>query len=282
MLTDFHVHIERGAYTYDWLDQFMETAQKNNIQEVGIVEHSHRLKEFSFLYDNVIQDESGLGIFQKDWIHNRRSNIPTEEYLDFLNEAKRKGYPIKIGLEICYFPHGEDRLKELLDNYDLDFVIGSIHWIAGWGFDLRREKSDWDGKEFSQIYEIYNRSLLQVIRSNLFDIIGHIDSIKAFSPWEDVNWISDEVLKELKNHDLCLEINTGLKHRRLYKQFCPTEEFLKRCFEKGIDITLSSDAHRPEDVGRLFDESTLLAKKVGYKEIVRFDRRQKEKIVIDK
>ncbi|MCK4260081.1 MAG: hypothetical protein KAX49_13970 [Halanaerobiales bacterium] len=109
MLTDYHVHIERGPYTYDWLDKFLETAEKNNISEIEIVEHSHRLKEFSFLYDNVIQDDGDLGDFQKKRIESRKSNILVQDYVEFLNDAKRKGYPIKIGLEICYFPQGEEK-----------------------------------------------------------------------------------------------------------------------------------------------------------------------------
>ena len=33
-MIDAHVHIERGPYTLDWLNQFIEAAVKNGITEI--------------------------------------------------------------------------------------------------------------------------------------------------------------------------------------------------------------------------------------------------------
>ena len=96
MLVDYHVHLERGPYSYAWLDQFIEAAQKNNISEIGIVEHSHCFKEFSFLYDEVIQDNTEIGIYQRYWLQKRLGSISISEYIDFIKEAQSRKYPIKM------------------------------------------------------------------------------------------------------------------------------------------------------------------------------------------
>ena len=38
-------------------------------------------------------------------------------------------------MEADYFVGGEAELMSLLDGYDFDYIIGSVHFHNGWGFD---------------------------------------------------------------------------------------------------------------------------------------------------
>lgn len=279
MLVDYHVHIERGPYSLAWLDKFIKTAQANNIEEIGIVEHSHCFKEFAFLYDEVIQDQTEMGFYQKNWLKRRLGSISIDEYVDFIEEAQNREYPIKMGLEICYFPGCEKKIRKIIEQFEFDFIIGSIHWIKGWGFDHPATKSEWNRREINEIYQIYNQLLIDVIQSQLFDIIAHIDSIKAFSSLKR-SWVSDKVIQALAKNNLCLEVNTGIKHRRLFEHICPDQEILNRCFQNNIPIIISSDAHQPTDVGRLIDEAVKLCKKAGYQEISIFNKRIRSNVIL--
>ncbi len=39
MATDYHMHLERGPWTLDWLRRFVETARARGLAEIGISEH---------------------------------------------------------------------------------------------------------------------------------------------------------------------------------------------------------------------------------------------------
>jgi len=42
---DFHVHLEQGPFTIDWLRRFIEIGEKRGVVEIGFTEHGHRFKE---------------------------------------------------------------------------------------------------------------------------------------------------------------------------------------------------------------------------------------------
>lgn len=38
-MIDCHIHIERGAYSLDWIDKFVQTAIEREIEEIWLLEH---------------------------------------------------------------------------------------------------------------------------------------------------------------------------------------------------------------------------------------------------
>jgi histidinol-phosphatase (PHP family) len=74
---------------------------------------------------------------------------------------------------------------------------------------------------------------------------------------------------------MCVEVNTsGL--RKPCHEIYPGQDLLKMCFDHEIPITLGSDAHSPEDVAADFDQAIKLLRQVGYNEIAKFAKRNKE------
>jgi histidinol-phosphatase (PHP family) len=64
------------------------------------------------------------------------------DFVQAIQEAKerwaKEGITLRLGLEADYFPGGEDELKQILSTYEWDFVIGSVHFIYGWGGMIHR------------------------------------------------------------------------------------------------------------------------------------------------
>ena len=58
----------------------------------------------------------------------------------------------------------------------------------------------------------------------------------------------------------------------------PSPEFVQTMYDFGVPFVLSSDAHRPEEVGREFGRSLALVRKVGYREIAVFEGRKRTAI----
>ena len=49
-MKDVHIHIERGPYTKEWIDTFVKQAVEMGLDEIYLLEHSHRFQEFSPMY----------------------------------------------------------------------------------------------------------------------------------------------------------------------------------------------------------------------------------------
>ena len=63
--------------------------------------------------------------------HLERCRYDIEPYVEAVLEAKRRGYPVKLGLEVDYEPAQEEETRELLAPYPWDYLIGSIHFLDG-------------------------------------------------------------------------------------------------------------------------------------------------------
>ena len=53
-----------------------------------------------------------------------------EQYVEAVTEAKRRGMPVKLGIEVDYVRGREEETAALLAPYPWDYVLGSIHYIG--------------------------------------------------------------------------------------------------------------------------------------------------------
>ena len=52
-MIDAHVHLEKGDYSVEWINQFVAYAVKRNIDKVYFLEHTHIFKECRNLYNEM-------------------------------------------------------------------------------------------------------------------------------------------------------------------------------------------------------------------------------------
>ena len=98
------MHFEYGSYDLEWVQGFFESAKKNGVGEIGISEHSHGFIEFKDLYyEELILDDSVVGSYQAKWLEKNKFKYSLKDYFKFMQMLKEKGYPVKIGIEICNF-----------------------------------------------------------------------------------------------------------------------------------------------------------------------------------
>lgn len=275
MLVDCHLHpenrnTEEGAPHFQDLEEFIVQGKKRGVEIFGFSDHCYIYNDAKSINFNAWQRE--------------RMRLDLKEYAQAVNAVRNKYPNVLLGLEVDYVPHKENEIKTFLDDarkeHNFDFFIGSVHWIDGWGFDIDAQeyKQKMDASGIDNIYQKYFEIIEKEIRSNLFDVIGHIDLIKIFgAKFRDVEHMK-RIASVLKEHDHVIEINTNGKNKPI-GEFYPNEEFLKECFTKGIDLTLGSDAHSPDRTGEGFQEVVDMVKKIGYSRIAYFrggDRRYVE------
>ena len=72
---------------------------------------------------------------------------------------------------------------------------------------------------------------------------------------------------------MAIEISTG-GLRKPVGELYPSPALLRGFHERGVPLTLASDAHVPENVGKDFDGALAFARSVGYDTVTVFDGRQ--------
>ncbi|MCM1991523.1 PHP domain-containing protein [Oceanirhabdus seepicola] len=251
-MLDAHVHIERGSYTEEWISEFIKSAVNMGIKELYLLEHSHRFIQFKEIYQSIKLDQN-CGVYQTQWIE-RKCKIDIEEYKKFILEMRKKEFPIKLkfGLEVCYFIDKEDEIRELVSDFDWDFLTGSIHWIDGWGFDHPATIDTWERKKVDEVYLRYYELMIKLVESKLFNILAHPDSIKCFDfyPKIDLSNLYKKLALALKDNNMLAEFSCGLYNNYNHEELGLNAQLLSSLISNGVKLITASDAHKPEDVGR--------------------------------
>ena len=143
MRMDYHMHFEKGSYDETWVEGFFEAAKKRGLAEIGISEHSHTFPEFKDLYyEDLVLDDSFIGTFQQQWLKSNKFKYTLDEYFAFMHKLQQK-HRVKIGIEVCNF-QDQAKVRDILKDYDFDYIIGSVHFLRGWAYDSSEIKAEWE------------------------------------------------------------------------------------------------------------------------------------------
>jgi len=257
-ISDYHMHTPLCGHAEGQPEEYVKHAIEIGLKEIGFSDHAPLL---SHKDPSIAMDHSQLTIYQ-DMIESVK-----KEYEDQIM--------VRVGIEADYLPGYEDLTKKMLAQYPYDYVIGSVHFIAEWGFDNPIQLREWCDKDVNIVYRQYFRLLRKSALARTFDILGHVDLIKKFNfrATEDMLPEIEENAHIFKKTGVVVEINSsGL--RKPVKEVYPSLDHLKIYCRHGVPITFGSDAHDPLDVGRDFDQTRQLAIAAGYKEYVLFEDRK--------
>lgn len=209
--------------------------------------------------------------------------------IDRLKAAYAGRLELYAGLELDYLP--EDDIVAFQNRQVLaggwDYVIGSMHYLGRepngelWSVDVTRESFE-RGLEtiyrgdVRRVCDAYYAAMRDLARDGRFDVVGHLDYTKRFNDrgryYDDESaWYRrtmDETLRVFAARDVIMEVNAG-GWRAPCRSAYPAPFILRRAYELGVRVTLSADAHRPEqvvaDMGRL--EARVRA--AGYRSVTR-------------
>jgi histidinol-phosphatase (PHP family) len=255
--TDYHIH---SIYSdgRSAPEEYIRKATESGIKEIGFSDHLTLFRE------------------KEEW-NMDPSLVPA--YINHLENLRNetKNIRIKIGLEVDFFEGKETETREFLDKLPLDFVIGSVHYQGDKTVDLG--PSFYEGKDIDLLFRKYFETVTAAASSGLFDIIGHCDLIRIFGyrPSSDPEPLYRKLAREMKKHDVVLEINTNGRNRPL-ADFYPDRRYLHVFMEEKVPVCVNSDAHMPRRVGQYFDEAYDLLRYTGFNEMAVFERRKRKMI----
>ncbi len=255
MKVDLHNHTSLCNHAEGELYEYVEKAIECGTQYFGFSDHAPMNFDPSY----------------------RMSFEQMQKYEADISELKKKykgKIEILLGYEVDYLKGHMD--KRVL-NSNVDYLIGSVHFIDKWGFDNPEFIGRYESQDIDEIWQKYFNAIEEMANSKLFDIVGHLDLIKVFKfmPNKDISVLVKNALLAIKKADMVIELNVA-GYRKPIKEAYPSPLLLKLIYELDIPITFGSDAHKPEQVGLYNDEIVEMAKNAGYTKCAIFKKRKRE------
>jgi histidinol-phosphatase (PHP family) len=256
---DLHNHTVLCNHATGTMEEYIQRAIELDIDVFGFSEHAP-MKNF----------EDGYRLKLEDKLFYENSVKKLQE--KFSNQIE-----ILLGYEVDFIK-GDFILDEII-NSDVDYLIGSVHYLDDWGFDNPEFISEYDKRDIDTIWEEYFEAIKLMAQSNQFDIVGHMDLIKVFKylPKKDIKIMAKDALKAIKKSNMVLEINSAGFRKPIEEQY-PSRSILELAYELDIPITFSSDAHSVEQVGLYYDDVISIAKSIGYSQCITFNKRDKKSV----
>jgi histidinol-phosphatase (PHP family) len=270
VLTDYHVHLRpddvdatpaERYLTAENAANYRTVAAERGIEELGVAEHVYRFTQ-------------ALDVWQHElWRDSARDDL--DVYCAFVREQT----DLKLGIEADFVPGREDRMAELLAGRDWDYVVGSIHFVGEGALDHDGYDIWSTGQPPERIWRTYFEWLGEAAASGMFDILAHPDLVKHWgrerpAPERDPRYFYERAMEGIAASGIAVEVSTaGL--RKPAGELYPSRAFLEMVLDAGNPIALSSDAHRPDDVGRDFERALELLDDLGVRELAVFDRRER-------
>jgi histidinol-phosphatase (PHP family) len=268
MLTDYHLHLRpddlnagsEGFHTHANVERYRAVAEERGIAELGVSEHIYRFEQALSVWEHPL------------WRSFAHDDLAA--YCAFVREQT----DLRLGIEADFIPGREDRIANLLDSYELDYVVGSVHFLSDGALDMDGEYSVWNsGRSVEEVWRRYFQMVGESARAGLFDIISHPDLVKIWGdparrPEGDLRRFYEPAAEAFAEAGVAVEVSTaGL--RKPVEELYPAPAFLEMCVDAGVPVALSSDAHRPEDVGADYPQALALLEQLGVGELSVFERR---------
>ncbi len=257
MIVDLHNHTPLCNHAVGEIDEYIQEAIKSGTKYFGFSDHAPM--DFDSKYRMTFSD---MKKYEKDVLDAK------EKYKDKIE--------ILLGYEVDYL---KGHMDERVLNADVDYLIGSVHFIGDWGFDNPEFIGRYKEQDIDKIWQKYFETIEEMANSKLFDIVGHLDLIKVFKfmPKKNINAIAKDALEAIKKADMTLELNIA-GYRKPIGEAYPSPSLLKQAYKLGIPITFASDAHKPEQISMFNNKVINMAKDVGYTECAVYRNRIRESI----
>ncbi len=242
---DQHTHTARCQHAIGDAREYVEAAIAIGLERICITDHAP------------IEDLFAC--------HNRMAAAELAEYhaeLISLKDEFAERIEVGVGIEVDWLPHYLPQTRAVIQAYDWDFILGSVHYLC----DVTPPQyiiRCGPGVE-EHILQRYWSAWRQAVASGFFDSMAHADvyrnSTRQPLPGECKE--AEASLRLAADSGVCIEINTSL-WRKGADECYPAPWLLTLALEAGCCITLGSDAHHPEQVAADFDRLPALFEQLG-------------------
>jgi len=253
MYIDLHNHTALCNHATGTIEEYVQTAITQKIDIFGFSDHA------PMNFDTYRMRFDEMETYEREVLHVK------EKYAGQIE--------ILLGYEVDFLEGYID--KSVLER-KVDYLIGSVHYLGNWGFDNPEFIGEYKDKNMDDVWQKYFDTIEKMAKSNLFDIVGHLDLIKVFKylPKKDVRSLAKDAMRAIKNANMVVEINAAGFRKPIGEQY-PSSALLEMMADLDIPISFGSDAHAVEHIGFKKEEIRALAKNSGYKKCATFKNRER-------
>jgi histidinol-phosphatase (PHP family) len=273
VLTDYHMHLagdddayDAASFSDEHIGRYVAAARERGIDEIGFTDHVFRFREAHGWFDHPL--------WQADAVAELAA------YHAGVTAARDAGAPVKAGLEVDWLSGRAADIRAAVDGYEWDYLLGSVHWVDGLAVDWELAPI-WERYAAADVWRLYTNELCAAAASGIYDSMSHPDLAKVFGqrPPEPERLYA-EIADAFAAAGVCAEVSTA-GYRRQLGELYPSPVLLRMLCERGVPVTLGSDAHAPEGVGRDFLRALGELRQAGYRTLTAFDRRQRRQVAFD-
>jgi len=263
-IIDYHVHEShsRDAPTAT-VGSLIEAAEAKGVEEMAFT--THLILEGQDMYLGVQPDE-------------------LDGYFRLIEEAQHDtDVRLRAGLEVDYFRSQVRRIRAIVEEHPLDYVLGSTHYINGVDVGSRTEaRGFFEGKPLGDAADEYFTVWREAVESGLFDAMAHPDYWRKFlhtaraepAAWSEYGTVVLDAIESLTRCEVGVEVNTSAVRHGL-GSFYPVREFVEAAHAAGVRrVTLGSDTHSPEVLGYMIPEAARMLHGVGFSSVSTFRGRR--------
>ena len=257
MKIDLHNHTTLCNHANGTVEEYIQQAIIQNIHIYGFSDHA------PMAYDEKYRMDFAQMMLYERWVKEVK-----EKYADKIE--------VLLAYEVDYM---EGYIDARVLERDVDYLIGSVHFIDKWGFDNPAFIGGYEDKDIDLIWEEYFRAVEAMANTGYFQIVGHMDLLKVFKflPKGEMKALASDALDAIKKAGMAVEINTAGWRKPVKEQY-PSRTLLQEIHKRGIPITFGSDAHEIAQVGQGLDEAYTLAREIGFTQYALFRNKKMEMI----
>ncbi len=234
-MRDYHVHsnYSDGAFLF----RMVAAAEEAGLDALGIADHC-----MLPVSERQRRSREMVG-FTLDATHERRRTA-----IDRLDEAN--DIDVYDAVEMDYDPRAEEEIANFLTEAGFDYAVGSVHSVDDTFVQWDGEFADMDEGELEAFVDDYYDALVALVESELFAIAAHPDLVERTESLRGRSTVDHyhRVADAFADSRTVPEINAGRALRDIGVVH-PADEFLEALLDRGVDVTVGTDAHAPEELG---------------------------------
>lgn len=260
MFADLHLHTKFSFDSNEEMENYINASKRKDEPVLGFSEHY----DYDAVLDGAEISVADIDAYKKSVVNLRAKNMDRE---------------ILFGIEFGYRDDSVAKYRELIERYEFDYVINSVHTLKERG-DCFHNRF-FEGRSLEDSYFDYFRAVLESVKAEWdYQIVGHIGYVSRYRTGENVkicysdfSGIIDEILSEIIKRDKCLEINTSTGSSGSH--FLPDEDIIARYLRLGgTKLSFGSDAHAVNDYLHKEREAYAFLKTIGINKLYYYKNRK--------
>lgn len=288
-MLDYHLHLWPHSQsdveaTVEQVAAYCARATAAGVTEVAVTEHLFRFTQAKELlagfWDGAPEEALRPGMAAY-WDHHARVDL--DHYVETVEAAKAEGLPVVLGLEVDFYQDRMDQVGRLLSGYPFDVLLGSVHWLGAWRFDVLDEPlsvAEWGVRRIEAVWDQYTSAMEELADSGVCDVLAHPDLVKVAGRVPDVpDEFYDRITEAAVRSGMAAELSSAGWRKPIDEEY-PAPPLLERFAVKGVPLTTASDAHCLPDVADRADDLRDRLSRIGVTHLRGFRGRRPHEVPV--